>query len=160
MRRTWIGIAVLALACVGAVAGCGGDDDGGDNGPTSAEETAQAYVDGQNSNDFARVCALFGDPLRQQLGGDNCVEFLKEQTSGAPRHTYTLTTVGASGDKATAYVVTRGEDGKPVRLSLFLERRDEEWKIVGTGPTAPNEAPGEGDEHKHGDEGGEEVPDD
>jgi hypothetical protein len=153
MRRTSIGIAVLALACAGAVAGvmlagCGGDDDGGDNGPTSAEETAQAYVDGQNSNDFARVCALFGDPLRQQLGGDNCVEFLKEQTSGGPRHTYTLTRVGASGDKATAYIVTRGENGKPVRLSLFLERRDGEWKIVGSGPTAPRGEPLE-DEHSH-----------
>jgi hypothetical protein len=147
MRRTWIGIAVLALAFSGAVAGCGGDDNGGDDGqPTSAEETARAYVDGQNSNDFARVCALFGEPLRQQLGGDNCVEFLKEQTSGAPRHTYTLNTVGASGDKATAYVVTRGEDGKPVKLSLFLERREGEWKIVDSGPTTPGGKPLQ-DEH-------------
>jgi hypothetical protein len=159
MRRTGIGLAVLGALCVSLLAGCGGDDGGdGDDQPTSAEQTAQAYVDGQNAGDFARVCALFGDPLRQQLGGDNCVGFLEEQTSGAPRHTYRLDTVGEGDEKATAYITTRGENGKPVRLSLFLERRDGEWKIVGTGPTSPNEVPGEGDEHAHGDEGGEELP--
>jgi hypothetical protein len=158
MRRTGIGLAALAALCAGVLAGCGSDGGDDDDQPMSAEQTAQAYVDAQNADDFARVCALFGDPLRQQLGGDNCVGFLTEQTSGAPRHTYSLTTVGAAGDKATAYVVTRGERGEPVRLSLFLERRDGEWKIVGTGPTSPNEVAGEGDEHHHGDTGGEEVP--
>jgi hypothetical protein len=158
MRRTARSLAVLAVAFAAVLSGCGDDGDGGGEGPTSANEVAQAYVDAQNAGDFAAVCALFGDPLRQQLGGDNCVGFLEEQTSGAPRHTYTLTNVGAGPDKATAYIVTRGETGKPVKLSLFLERRDGEWKIVGTGPTSPNDIPSEGDEHAHGDEGGEELP--
>jgi len=157
MRRTGIGLAVLGALWVSLLTGCGGDDAGdGDDQSTSAEQTAKAYVDGQTAGDFARVCALFGDPLRQQLGGDNCVAFLQEQTSGAPRHTYTLDTVGEGEQKATAYITTRGEDGKPVKLSLFLERRDGEWKIVGTGPTSPPDT-GEG-EHSHGDEGGEELP--
>jgi hypothetical protein len=158
MRRTGTSLAVLALALAAALTGCGGDDDGGDGDdqPTSAEQTAKAYVDGQNAGDFARVCALFGDPLRQQLGGNNCVGFLTEQTSGAPRHTYRLNTVGAGDDRATAYITTTGEDGKPVKLSLSIERQDGEWKIVGTGPTSPPDT-GEG-EHSHGDEGGEELP--
>ena len=136
-------MAVVAVVLAAAFAGCGGDesDAGGGDQPLTARETARAYVEGQNARDFARVCALFGDPLRQQLGGDNCVEFLKEQTSGAPRYTYTLTAVGASGDEGTAYIVTRGETGKPVKLSLLLARRDGEWKIVGSGPTAPRGAP-------------------
>ena len=135
-------MAVVAVVLAAACAGCGGDEsDGGGDRPLTARETARAYVDGQNARDFARVCALFGDPLRQQLGGDNCVEFLKEQTSGAPRFTYTLTAVGAGGDEGTAYIVTRGETGKPVKLSLFLARRDGEWKIVGSGPTAPRGVP-------------------
>jgi hypothetical protein len=94
-------------------------------------------VQAQNAGDFARVCALLGDPLRQQLGAGNCVNFLKEQTSGAPRHTYRLIDVGATADEGTAYIVTRGETGKPVKLSLFLARRDGEWKIVGSGPSSP-----------------------
>jgi hypothetical protein len=158
MRRTGIGLAVLGALCAGLLAGCGGDSGDDDDEPMSAEQTARAYVDAQNANDFARVCALFGDPLRQQLGGDNCVGFLREQTSGLPRHANKLDTVGEGEEKATAYVTTTGEDGKPVRLSLFMERRDGEWKIVGTGPTAPDEVAGEGDEHHHGDTGGEEVP--
>jgi hypothetical protein len=146
MRRTGIGLAVLAIVCGAAfgvmLAGCGGGGDGGDEDhATTARETAQMYVQAQNAGDFAQVCELLGDPLRQQLGGDNCVNFLKEQTSGAPRHEYTLDTVGEGGDEATAYIITRGESGKPVKLSLFLERRDGEWKIVGTGPTAPRGKP-------------------
>ena len=136
MRRTAIGLAVLA-ALATMIAGCGGDDSGDGDQALTAQETARAYVQAQNAKDFARVCSLLGDPLRQQLGGDNCVAFLREQTSGAPRHTYTLKTVGASGEQGTAYISTLGETGKPVQLSLFMERRDGEWKIVGSGPTAP-----------------------
>jgi hypothetical protein len=150
MRRKGIGLAVLAVVCAAALgAGCGGDE--GDDQPLSAQETAQAYVDAQNGKDFARVCSLFGDPLRQQLGGNNCVNFLKEQTSGGPDHSYRLVTVGAGADEATAYIVTRGETGKPVKLSLFMEKRDGKWKIVGTGPTAPDKLPGEGEFHEHND---------
>jgi hypothetical protein len=149
MRRTGIGLALLAVLCAGVaggvmLAGCGGDDSGDGDQALSAQETARAYVDAQNTGDFARVCALLGDPLRQQLGGDNCVNFLKEQTSGAPRHTYRLVNVGATPDEGTAYIVTRGETGKPVNLSLFLARRDGEWKIVGSGPTSP---PGKPEPH-------------
>jgi hypothetical protein len=146
MRRAGIGLAVLVAFCAAAVGGVmvvgcgGGDGDDGDQ-PMSAEETARVYVQAQNASDFARVCGLLGDPLRQQLGGDNCVNFLREQTSGAPRHTYRLNTVGESGDEATAYISTIGENGRPVKLSLFLERRDGEWKIVGSGPTAPRGKP-------------------
>jgi hypothetical protein len=142
MRRTGIGLGVLAAILAVAIGGCGGDDSG-DGHTLTAQGTAQAYVDAQNAGDFARVCSLLGDPLRQQLGGNNCVNFLKEQTSGAPRHAYRLDTVGAGGDEATAYIVTQGENGKPVKLSLFLERRDGEWKIVGSGPTAPRGKPHE-----------------
>ncbi|HET9121471.1 MAG TPA: nuclear transport factor 2 family protein [Solirubrobacterales bacterium] len=144
MRRAGICLGVVAVLLAAGYAGCGSDDNGGDSGgdqPLTARQTARAYVAGQNAGDFARVCALFGDPLRQQLGGDNCVEFLKEQTSGAPRHTYRLTAVGASGNEGTAYILTRGETGKPVKLSLFLARRDGEWKIIGSGPTAPRGVP-------------------
>jgi hypothetical protein len=137
MRRTGIGLAVAAI-CVAALGGCGGSDDqGGGAQPLSARETARAYVRAQNSGDFARACALLGDPLRQQLGGDNCVNFLKEQTSGAPRHTYRLIAVGASGGQGTAYISTTGETGKPVKLALLLARRDDVWKVVGSGPTSP-----------------------
>jgi hypothetical protein len=146
MRRTGIGLALLAVLCSGVaggvmLAGCGGDDSGDGDQPLSAEETAAAYVQAQNAGDFARVCSLLGDPLRHQLAGDNCVNFLREQTSGAPRHSYTLKTVGASGDEGTAYITTVGETGKPVKLSLLMERRDGEWKIVGSGPTAPRGKP-------------------
>ena len=143
MRRPRTALAVAAVVLTAAFAGCGGDDSGGggNDQPLTARQTAQAYVDGQNARDYARVCSLFGDSLRQQLGGDSCVEFLKEQTSGGPDHTYTLTTVGAGGDAATAYIVTQGEWGKPVKLSLFLVRRDGEWKIAASGPTAQRGKP-------------------
>jgi hypothetical protein len=140
-RRLRIGLA-LAAACAAALAGCGGDDDGGgSNQPLSARATARAYVRAQNAGDFVRVCALLGDPLRQQLGGARCVGFLKEQTSGAPRHTYRLISVGATAEEGTAYIETRGETGKPVKLSLLMARRDGEWKIVGAGPTSPPNGP-------------------
>jgi hypothetical protein len=141
MRRAVIRLAMVGAACSVLLAGCGGDDGDGGDRSMSARETAQAYVDAQNAQDYARVCELFGEPLRGQLGGDNCVGFLEEQTSGAPHHTYRLATVGEGGEEATAYIVTRGEQGKPVKLSLFLERRDGEWKIVGSGPTAPRGVP-------------------
>jgi hypothetical protein len=139
MRRTGIGVVMATFVCAAAFAGCGGGGSGDDS--MTAAETAEAYVDAQNAGDYARLCELFGDPLRQQLGADNCIGFLREQTSGAPRHTYKLITLGEGQKEATAYISTRGETGKPVRLSLFLEKREGEWKIVGSGPTAPRGKP-------------------
>jgi hypothetical protein len=143
MRRPGTSLVVVAAVVAAAFSGCGGDDNGGSDGdqPLTARETAHAFVAAQNAGDFARVCELFGDPLRQQLGGDDCVNFLKGQTSGAPLHTYRLITVGASGDQATAYIVTQGANGKLAKLSLELARRDDQWKIVGSGPTAPRGIP-------------------
>ena len=77
-RRPGTILAVVAVVVAAAFGGCGGGDNGGggDDQPLTAREIAHAFVAAQNAGDFARVCELFGDPLRQHLGGDNCVNFL------------------------------------------------------------------------------------
>jgi hypothetical protein len=124
MRRTGIGLAVLAVAFAAALGGCGGGDG------ESAQEIAQGYADAQTEKDFDRVCVLLSDRLREQFGGDNCPSFLEEQSSGLPRRPFTLVSVDEDGDRAIATLETEGERGQPVRLQISLERQEGDWRVT------------------------------
>jgi hypothetical protein len=128
MTRVRIPLALIVAVSVALLAGCGGDDGG-----ESAQDVAQSYVDAQTSKDFERVCALFSDQFRQQLGGDDWPSFREEQSSGIPRGQFKLVSVNEEGDRATATLETRGESGKPVRLQISLERQDGDWRVTGVG---------------------------
>jgi hypothetical protein len=134
MEATMIRRTLVALACAAALtaaAGCGGSGGGNDQ---SASDAVQKYVDAQNHDDFATVCDALSDQLRQQLGGNNCAAFIKEQTSGRPRQQLKVIGVTQNGDSATADLELTGESGTPVRAAVKLERQNGDWRITGIGP--------------------------
>ena len=122
----------IAAACAGLIAGCGG---GGDDGPQTAGDVARAYVMARNHGDAAKVCELYSEELIKSLRTANCVEFVKEQTSGTATD-LTLLKVSEHGDVATATVQARlgGDVGNAIApIELKLTREGGEWKIAAFG---------------------------
>lgn len=118
---------LTALACGAAIAGlaaCGESDQ------EQAREVVQEYVDATNSDDFERVCELYSESLKQELGAADCPAFVEEQSSGAETE-LELVEVRVSDDKATADIDSRSDQEGPARLGLRLEREDDEWRITG-----------------------------
>jgi hypothetical protein len=133
MRPVGICLATLiAVASALALGACGGGD--GDGQP-SATEVAQTYADAHNQGDYAKVCSLYSDQLKQQLGGSNCEAFVKEQTSGGPSSRLEVTGVTENGDRATANFRSNAESGAPVKLTVSMEKRDGDWRITSIGPS-------------------------
>ena len=131
MRRPAPRLAVTLVFATALIApGCGGSDD-----DQSAGDAAQAYASAREQGDAGEICELYSDELKQQLGaGDDCEAFVEEQTSGvAPGH-FKVLSVDESGDRAAATLETRGEDGKPVQLTISLERQDGDWRVTSLGP--------------------------
>jgi hypothetical protein len=122
MRRT-----LTAFACVAALAvaaGCGESDQ------EQAREVVQEYVDATNSGDYERICELYSESLKEQLGATDCPAFVQEQSSGAETE-LELVEVRANGDRATADLDAASEQEGPARIGLTLEREDDEWRITG-----------------------------
>jgi hypothetical protein len=132
MRDVGIRLALAAVVCAALLAGCGGDDNGGND--ETARDAAEAYVQARNQGDAGRVCELYSDQLIESLGATNCEAFIKEQTAGVPT-SFTLAGVEESGDRATATLraTAVGETGGAGRLRITLERQDGEWQITGLG---------------------------
>jgi ketosteroid isomerase-like protein len=130
MRRTGIGLAVLAVACAGALAGCGGDDDDGTD--TAARRAAQEYVDAYNDRDFKTVCTMLTDSYKdeRQFGPTGCPQYFDEHTTGAPT-TLTLVEVEENGSVARAKVRSESEDASgEVELTVALARQpDGSWQV-------------------------------
>ncbi len=136
MRRTWIAGAVLAAA----IAGCGG---GGNSGPQSAKDAADAYVSARNSGDAAKVCELYSQQLIQQLRTANCVGLVQEQTSGTAID-LTVLRVAQHGNTATATIQARvgGNVANAIApIELQMTREDGEWKISGLGDPGNTASP-------------------
>jgi ketosteroid isomerase-like protein len=140
MRRTGIGLALLAIVGT-ALAGCGG----GDNSP--AEQAAENYVDAYNGHDYERVCALLSDGYKADLlAGEGeevekikCAEWFEEHTGGSAT-TLTLGDVEENGGQATADVHSQSEDtaGAENELALRLARQPNgTWKVVDLTTAAP-----------------------
>jgi hypothetical protein len=125
-------IAPLATVCLAALAllvGCGGGSS------QSASDVAQDYVDARNAGDAAKVCDLYTDQLKRQLGGSNCESFIKEQTGGTAIK-FQLSGVDENGDKATATVNATAAQELPKgasQLEVDLVKQDGDWKIDGFG---------------------------
>jgi ketosteroid isomerase-like protein len=147
MRRTGIGLAVLAVLSAATVAGlvlggCGGDDDGGDS---AAERAAQRYVDAYNDRDFKTVCSMLTDSYKDERqfgpGGaiereegqlrTGCPQYFAEHTSGAPT-SLTLDGVEERGNVATANLRSESEDAPgEAELTLALARQpDGSWQVT------------------------------
>jgi ketosteroid isomerase-like protein len=132
------GRSLIALVCTAALlaaAGCGG---GNGSDTESAKAAAQAYVDASNNGDYARVCELLAAGYKQQLKiAANCPDFLKEQTSGAPRTTLTLVRVQEQGDHATAQIRSQSADvaGGAIanETATFTKQPDGSWRLTGLG---------------------------
>ena len=130
MRRAWLSVAVLAMACAPWLVGCGGDD----GGESTAQEAARDYVQARNQGDAGRVCELYSQQLVQQLHATNCEAFVKEQAAGVAT-SFTLVRVDQSGDRATAILraSVAGTEGGGGRLRVSLERQGDEWRITSLG---------------------------
>ncbi len=128
MRHAWIAGALVATL----IAGCGG---GGNSGPQTARDVADAYVSARNSGDAARVCELYSQQLIQALRTSNCVGFVKEQTSGTATD-LTVIRVVQHGNQATATIQARvgGNIANAIApIELQLTRQGGEWKVSGLG---------------------------
>lgn len=122
----------VAAACAGLISGCGG---GGGDGQQTARDAAQDYVDARNHGDAAKVCELYSDQLIRALRTSNCVDFVKEQTSGTATD-LTLVKVTEHGDQATATIQARlgGDVANAIApIELKLTREGDEWRISGLG---------------------------
>ena len=148
MRRTWIGIAVLAAVCAGAIAGCGGGDDNGKD--TEAGRAAQRYVDAYNDRDFKTVCSMLSESYKEerQLGPGGAVEpeegelrtgcpqYFDEHTSGAAT-TLTLLDAEQNGQVGTAHIRSESEDapGGEAELNMGLAREPGgAWQVTDLTP--------------------------
>jgi len=148
MRRTWIGIAVLAVLCAGAIAGCGDGDDNGKD--TEAGRAAQRYVDAYNDRDFETVCSMLSESYKEerQLGPGGAVEpeegelrtgcpqYFDEHTSGATT-TLTLLDAEQNGQVGTAHIRSESEDtpGGEAELSMGLAREPGgSWQVTDLTP--------------------------
>ena len=116
--------AIACLVALAAFAACGESD------TEQAREVAQDYVDATNGGDFERICELYSDDFKEELGAADCAAFVQEQSSGADTE-LELVEVRVSGDKATADLDSVSEQEGPARLSLRLEREDDDWRITG-----------------------------
>jgi ketosteroid isomerase-like protein len=118
--------ALICAALLAAVAGCGESDQ------EKAREVVQDYVEASNGDDFERVCELYSEEFKEQLGIDeNCAGFVEEQSSGVEQELQ-LVEVRVNGDRGSAEIdALREEEGGPARIHLLLERSDGEWKISG-----------------------------
>jgi hypothetical protein len=138
MEQTNMRLAAVVIACIAVLVapGCGGSGD-----DESASDAAQAYVNARNQGDAGKICDLYSDQLKQQLAaGSNCEAFVGEQTSGVETGGFKVVSVQEDGDRATAKLQSGGETGKPVQLTVTLERQDGDWRITGLG--AGGGAPG------------------
>lgn len=142
MRRTGIGLAVLAAVGVAALAGCGGGDDDGKD--SAAGRAAQRYVDAYNDRDFKTVCSMLSESYKaeRQLGPGGsiepeegelrtgCPQYFDEHTSGAAT-TLTLVDVEDKGSVATAHVRSESEDTDgETDLTMALTRQpDGAWQV-------------------------------
>ena len=123
-------LAAVFLAVLALLVGCGGS-----SSSQSASDVAQNYVDARNAGDAARVCDLYTDQLKRQLGGSNCEAFIKEQTGGAAIK-FQLVGVDENGDKATATLKASSSQELPQgasQLKVDLVKQDGDWKIDGFG---------------------------
>lgn len=120
-------VTALICACLLAfAAGCGESDE------EKAREAVQDYVEASNGDDFDRVCELYSDEYKEQLGIDeNCAGFVEEQSSGVEQE-LELVEVRVDGDRGSAEVdAVREEEGGPARIHLLLSKSDGEWEISG-----------------------------
>ena len=117
----------VAVVLAALIAGCGGDDQ---DAPRSAEETARAWVDAINAEDYERACDLSVFSLKSQ-----CVEVMKEKPFGddlevegfylnrTDEGTFAVSSEGdrkPRGDGWTAYAPTGG---------FVVERVDDEYLV-------------------------------
>jgi ketosteroid isomerase-like protein len=132
MKRAWLSLAAVAVACTPLLAGCGGDE----SEEASAQDAAKDYVQARNEGDAGRVCELYSDELISELGATNCEAFIKEQTAGVAT-SFTLVGVEEDGDRATATLraAVAGNEirGGAGRLQVTMARQDGEWKITSLG---------------------------
>jgi hypothetical protein len=118
---------LTAFACVAALAvaaSCGESDQ------EQAREIVQEYVDASNADDYERICELYSETLKEELGATDCPAFVQEQSSGAETE-LELVEVRVNGDRATADLDAVSEQEGPARIGLTLEREDDEWRITG-----------------------------
>lgn len=125
--RRALASAACAAALAGAAAGCGKTDQ------QQAQEVVQQYVDARAAGDFDRVCELFSDGFKDELGvGENCAAVVGKQTPSAGGSTdFHVIDVRVRDERAVADIdVLRDSDGAS-RIALVLELVDGDWRIIG-----------------------------
>jgi hypothetical protein len=117
--------AAICASLLLAGAGCGQSDQ------EKARDAVQDYVDARNDEDFERVCELYADSFKRELGADDCPAFVEEQTAGVETGDLEIVSVRVRDERAIAELDAAGESGAPTRIGLVLEEEDGEWLITG-----------------------------
>jgi len=120
---------VIVAALFASVVGCGQSEE------EKAREVAQDYVDARNAEDYERICELYSDEFKEELGAiEGCPAFVQEQSSGAdqpPDLELVDVRLAEDEDRATAEIDVVSEGGGPIRLGVTLEREGDSWRISG-----------------------------
>jgi hypothetical protein len=116
--------AAVAVVASLLVASCGGSDDP----PRSPEETAQAWVDAINDQDYDRACDLSVFEKKSL-----CLDLMRNKPFGADLRVWHFTDDPPNGD-AGAFLVSSAEDRKVggpavVREAIAVERDGDQHKV-------------------------------
>jgi hypothetical protein len=132
-----LSLALLTAAAVG-VAGCGGDDSGGDD-EAQIKDVVTSYAAAIADKDGDKACGFLTDSAREQvekageaLKADGCADVMEKVTEEASDDDrdqlkdIEVTSVKIDGDRAVVQVKAAGETGDP----STLVKEDGDWKIA------------------------------
>lgn len=135
MRRA---VTLLAIACAGVAAGCGGDDGGGDD--EQVRDVVRDYLTGLAAGNGDRACAQLTEEARKELVSEVTAAFpdppelsceeavvdLSQDIAPIDKRKFLnpeVTKVSVDGDRAT--VTVKGLDGPTT-----LARDGDDWRIA------------------------------
>jgi hypothetical protein len=127
------------IAVALAIASCGNGGGGETGNPVTrqnltaglsgqeraAAATIDAYLEAFDSGDPAKICPLTS---RTEAALERCIDTLPFITPAHPQPPYELRSIKIQGSKASATIVPRSGQGKPVFFQL--QRVDGEWKVL------------------------------
>ena len=119
---------LVAIVCVGLLAGCGGDDDSDSSEQEITAVVAQLQA-ASREGDGARICdALFTENLAisvKNASKQECADEVAENVASDDAE-FTLENLKVNGNNATAQVV----DQRGQRSAVLFQREGDSWRIA------------------------------
>lgn len=111
-----------------AFTACGG----GSGDPGNPQGAVEAFVEARMNDDYAAECDTYADELKQELGvTENCPDLLREaRGADSAGGEIRIADVRERDGRAQAELDVPGEGGRTARISILMEEREGEWKVI------------------------------